>query len=186
VLEKDKSIADAKLKIDAGKKQADGLLIDAALKLAAARKNRVISPVVIHARVNNVDAMQAQNIQNAFKAVLGPETAVSAIVDDKANAGKKQFDVAIGVDQAEIETQDSEFGIACVQQNVDCQILADVHKPLFDLVQTKAVVKAPAGNGGGNEYGAPNPHHGGAGEETAASSLFVAAGAVLAALAMFL
>jgi hypothetical protein len=186
-LEKDKRITDALANLNALQNQKDGLLVKQALDLAAKRKAPVALPVVIHARVSNVAEDAEKALIDALKAALGPETVLSASVADAANKGKKQFDVAMGVDQGEIATQEHEFGLVCVKANVNCQFVADVHKPLFDIAQVKKEVKAdkpaPGGNGG---YDKTQAHHQPAVEGDSASSLFVAAGAVLAALAMFL
>jgi hypothetical protein len=186
-LEKDKRITDALANLNALQNQKDGLLVKQAFDLAAKRKAPVALPVVIHARVSNIAAGQAEtDLINALKAALGPETVLSASVTDPANAGKKQLDVAMGVDQGEIATQEHEFGFVCVKAGVNCQFVADVHKPLFDIAQVKKVEKAdPKPN---DPYNAPAPHvpHHVPAVEDSASSLFVAAGAVLAALAMFL
>lgn len=91
-----------------------------------------------------------------------------------------------GVDQNEINTQDSEFGISCVRIGATCEIIQDVHADTFKLLQVpKKQVAAPGGDDG---YNAPAPvhHQPAAADADSASSLVMAAGAVLAALAMFL
>jgi len=187
-LEKDKRITDALANLNALQNQKDGLLVKQAFDLAAKRKAPVALPVVIHARVSNIAAGQAEtDLINALKAALGPETVLSASVADPANAGKKQLDVAMGVDQGEIATQEHEFGFVCVKAGVNCQFVADVHKPLFDIAQVKKADVVAKPSGGNNGYPAPPVVHAThAAVEDSASSLFVAAGAVLAALAMFL
>jgi hypothetical protein len=140
-LEKDKRITDALANLNALQNQKDGLLVKQAFDLAAKRKAPVALPVVIHARISNIAAGQAEtDLINALKAALGPETVLSASVADAANAGKKQLDVAMGVDQGEIATQEHEFGFVCVKAGVNCQFVADVHKPLFEIAQLLALV----------------------------------------------
>lgn len=184
-LAKDARLTDLAKLINAEQAQPEGVLIKQAFELAAKRKAKVAAPVVMHARVSNLDAAAVAAAVTEFKKSLGPETVFAAAVTDVKNAGKKQFDLVTGVDQNEINTQDSEFGISCVRLGATCEIIKDVHKPTFDLLQEKKAVVNNGGNGGG--YGEPAPvHHQPAAEEASASSIAIAAGAVLAALAMFL
>lgn len=186
-LAKDARLVDLAKRINALQAQPEGLLIKQAFDLAAARKAKVAQPVVIHARVSNLaDAAAVDAAVTEFKKTLGPETVFAAAVADAKNAGKKQFDLVTGVDQNEINTQDSEFGISCVRIGATCEIIQDIHRDTFLLLQKeKPKGNVPAGDDG---YNAPAPvhHQPAAADADSASSLVMAAGAVLAALAMFL
>jgi hypothetical protein len=179
-LVKDARLADAVKRLNALQNQETGLLVKGALDLAAKRVEKVDAPVAMVVRISNFAAADAKAITDSFKAILGPETFFGKAKTDVKNAGKQQIDVAVGVDQSEIGTQDSEFSIQCVKSKVDCEILEDVHQATFDFAQIKAAVKnAPAEPG----YPEPAVTHP---VDNSASSLVVAAGALIASIASLL
>lgn len=184
-LAKDKRITDALARLNAlDAKQETAAIVKGAFDLTAKRGEKVDAPVAIHARISNFAAADEKTVTDAFKAVLGPEIFFGKSKDDVKNAGKKQIDVAIGVDQGEIGTQDTEFSIQCVKSVVDCEILEDVHKTTFDLVQKKIENAAVDDDDDGAGYPEATKAH--VQPEASASGLVLAAGAVLAALAQFL
>lgn len=73
-----------------------------------------------------------------------------------------------------------------MQQAVACTVVEDVHQPTFDLAQVKAAQVAQPADDDDDGYApathAPAKHTDAAG----ASSLFLAAGALMASLALFL
>lgn len=140
-LEKDKRIADAKLRLGAG--QPRNLLAAQALNLAAQRKSQVAQPVAVLVRVTNVGAAQEAAVVDSFKTALGPEAVLTLSVDDAINAGKKQFDVAVGVDLPEVAAQDTELGLVCVEHAVSCEFVEDVHSGLFNLVRSATMSPTP-------------------------------------------
>ncbi len=138
-LEKDKRIADAKLRLVPG--LVGYQLVEQALSLAAKRKSTVLQPVAVLVRVANLGAAQEAAVVDSFKTVLGPEAVFSQAADDAINAGEKQFDVAVGVDLPEVATLDTELGLACIQHAVSCEFIENVHSGLFNLV--RSATKSP-------------------------------------------
>lgn len=146
-LAKDARITDALKRLNAlDPKQETAAIVKGAFDLAAKRVEKVENPVAIHARISNLAAADEKAVTDDFKAVLGPETFFGKSKDDAKNAGKKQIDVAMGVEQGEIGTQDTEFSIQCVKSQVNCEILEDVHKTTFDLVQANVHSETTAPN----------------------------------------
>jgi hypothetical protein len=185
-LAKDARLTDAVKRLNALEKQETGVLAKAAFDAAAKRGEKVDAPVAIIARISNFAAADEKAVVDAFKAVLGPETKFFATSKaDAKNAGKKQIDVAMGVDQSEIGTQDTEFSIQCIKSQVDCEILEDVHKATFDFAQKKPAMKNNNDNNNGG-YGDDVTNHNQNQNLNSASSLIVAAGAVLASIASLL
>jgi hypothetical protein len=184
-LAKDARLTDAVKRLNALEKQETGVLAKAAFDAAAKRGEKVDAPVAIIARISNFAAADEKAVVDAFTAVLGPEAKFATSKADAKNAGKKQIDVAMGVDQSEIGTQDTEFSIQCIKSQVDCEILEDVHKATFDFAQKKPAMKNNNDNNNGG-YGDDVTNHNQNQNLNSASSLIVAAGAVLASIASLL
>jgi hypothetical protein len=185
-LAKNQLIIDAGIRLNAlaAKPTPEALAVAGALKLAAARKDKIVAPVAVQWRLTDVDATQEKAITDIFKASLGPETFFLKGVA-QAN-GKLTIDFATGMDESEIGTRDSEFGLTCVQNNAVCTVVEDVHQPSFDLAQYKAATDAPINNNDGDApYNPPATtvyHHV---VDDSASSLFLAAGALIASIVLF-
>jgi len=160
------------------------LAVQGALKLAALRKETVDAPLAIQWRISDVDPTQEADIIKSFTDSLGPESFFLKSV--KQANGKLVIDFATGMDVSDIGTRDSEFGLTCVQKAVTCTVVEDVHQAAFDLAQYKEVEitkKKVVDDGYGDEPAHVthvNQVH------DAASSLFLAAGALIASVVLFL